>query len=316
MMLKRELDFKNKENNWLKSQISKICSNCSKYFNNDRNSLQTFPRSNLLKYGFVTSFLVVVCLVGAFFWTESYPNQLHISRILSSQVNLLLPDAQNSSLNLFRDEIKNLPRVIYENPPIIKSLENNKNNSGYFIDLSSLAKKDDNSSFMFLSKKRKEYIDSSKQRIKNSNKGFLRKNKDVCFNNNKFFWSIQDEEADLQQELNGLVIKNNLSNDDYLNNTVVSIGDVILEDKLKENIKSIFCRSYINDENNQNEGIIFNNILKKKILENSPENQDCIYLHLLFPGGKLDSENFYPNQNRKVFYEVGCKIFEVNKIYK
>ena len=40
-------------------------------------------------------------------------------------------------------------------------------------------------------------------------------------------------------------------------------------------------------------------------------------MHLLFPGEESEVENIYINDKKKdVFYEVGCKIFEINKIYK
>ena len=40
-------------------------------------------------------------------------------------------------------------------------------------------------------------------------------------------------------------------------------------------------------------------------------------MHLLIPGGEneIDSLN-QKTGNKDVFYEVGCKIFEINKVYK
>ena len=44
-------------------------------------------------------------------------------------------------------------------------------------------------------------------------------------------------------------------------------------------------------------------------------NLDCVYMHLLFPGE--ENENMYTNEKKKdIFYEVGCKIFEINKIFR
>jgi hypothetical protein len=79
-MLRRELEHKNKEINWLKAQITKICGNCSKFFYSDRGSLQTFGRGNsYLKYGLFTSLLVVICLIGSCLWDCGSENRILIS---------------------------------------------------------------------------------------------------------------------------------------------------------------------------------------------------------------------------------------------
>jgi hypothetical protein len=40
-------------------------------------------------------------------------------------------------------------------------------------------------------------------------------------------------------------------------------------------------------------------------------------MHLLFPGEDDDFQGQFRNENKKaVFYEVGCKIYEINKIYR
>ena len=41
---------------------------------------------------------------------------------------------------------------------------------------------------------------------------------------------------------------------------------------------------------------------------------DCIYMHLLLPSDEKQQDNFLIRN--KTFYEVGCKVFEINKIYK
>jgi hypothetical protein len=40
--------------------------------------------------------------------------------------------------------------------------------------------------------------------------------------------------------------------------------------------------------------------------------EDCYYLHMIVPSG----EEVEPISDKKPYYEVGCKIFEINKIFK
>lgn len=47
---------------------------------------------------------------------------------------------------------------------------------------------------------------------------------------------------------------------------------------------------------------------------------DPMYLHMVIPSSdELTNEeiiNVNINEEKKIYYEVGCKIFEINKVYK
>jgi hypothetical protein len=40
---------------------------------------------------------------------------------------------------------------------------------------------------------------------------------------------------------------------------------------------------------------------------------DCLYLHMILPTKEKNEE---VQAQKKLYYELGCKIFEINKIYK
>ena len=94
-------------------------------------------------------------------------------------------------------------------------------------------------------------------------------------NNNNFFWSIQKESYDFTKQgseyPDNLVLKSNDNNDYYgtdsdnNNNSMVSMGDVIYDSQLRENIKSVLCQNFISNDSNKN---VFSNLLKQKIGEN------------------------------------------------
>ncbi len=54
----------------------------------------------------------------------------------------------------------------------------------------------------------------------------------------------------------------------------------------------------------------------------SADKKDCMYLHMLIPTKsntteiiKLSNSSRVVN-NKRSYYEIGCKIFEINKIYR
>lgn len=145
-MLKRELEHKNKEINWLKSQISKICGNCSKYFYSDRNSLQTYGRGNpYLKYGLFTGLLVVICLIGSCLWEGGSENRILVSgdefTLEKSNVasNFTLPSPElkfNDNTNYL---IKPLENKELQVPPKLIDFKKYENNiESIKIDLTSI----------------------------------------------------------------------------------------------------------------------------------------------------------------------------------
>ena len=154
------------------------------------------------------------------------------------------------------------------------------------------------------------------------NKKNLKKKPNLCLNNNNFFWSIQKESFNFNEidkpHSNNYVIKSNDHNN-YISefgssfgneSSMISVGEMMIDNQLRENIKSLLCQRPISSAGDKG----FKSLLKKKI-EN--ESNDCMYMHLLLPAEGNEIENVKHNSpNKNVFYEVGCKIFEINKVYK
>lgn len=47
------------------------------------------------------------------------------------------------------------------------------------------------------------------------------------------------------------------------------------------------------------------------------QTDDCLYLHMVIPSGEKEKvRNKKEIVKKDVFYEVGCKIFEINKIVR
>jgi len=112
-----------------------------------------------------------------------------------------------------------------------------------------------------------------------------------------------------------LIVKSN-DNNDYVSshhgseNSVVPVGDYAYEQRLRESIKSILCPRVVTEKGASG----FNNILKSKIEGNE---DDCVYMHLLVPGEESEQiDSVKPGRGQNVFYEIGCKVYEINKIYK
>jgi hypothetical protein len=53
-----------------------------------------------------------------------------------------------------------------------------------------------------------------------------------------------------------------------------------------------------------------------------PDNNDCMYLHMMIPtkSNSTEFKKFSNNSNKdnkkRSYFEIGCKIFEINKIYR
>ena len=148
-MLRRELDLKNKEINWLKNQIGKVCNNCSRYFTKDKNSLQTFGRNSAyFKYGLVTSLLVVICLIGTCLWDDnSYESRALVfadevdKRIMMQ--NLTLPaneDKTNEYNNYLPKTFENSLQIPFKDVVYNENKNNNVKTSSINIDLTGLSK--------------------------------------------------------------------------------------------------------------------------------------------------------------------------------
>jgi hypothetical protein len=137
----------------------------------------------------------------------------------------------------------------------------------------------------------------------------------------------------------GIILKsNNISNQVVAFNTFSTENSVF-----KDNIKSVYCGNLITsaDENSQIFMNMFNKISRNSIKNNDNTNDDCFYLQIIIPSNDLnipseklrknsksgeftfndsDYNNSYydssSKKDKKIYYEVGCKIFEMNKIYK
>jgi len=173
----------------------------------------------------------------------------------------------------------------------------------------------------YLNKKRLEYLAKFEQRLinetqQNKQNTFLSKKKDnnepICLNNhNNFLMSVQ-EEVPIEDNYNENYLQQNDTESN--NNLIVPIGDFAIEERFHNKIKSIFCPNFISDKKG-----IFSSIFENKINQNTikSESLDCIYMHLLFPGeGEENELNFLGSKKKQIFYEIGCKIYEINKIYK
>ena len=108
-------------------------------------------------------------------------------------------------------------------------------------------------------------------------KTFLRKKKtapinSICLNVNKFFWSIHEENnSDDITIINNNTIHSNpfYDRDEYTQNKqIIPIGDIILKNKIQENIKSILCANFVTDRNG-----LFNKLLKNKINKHGNDNE-------------------------------------------
>jgi len=141
---------------------------------------------------------------------------------------------------------------------------------------------------------------------------------------------------------------------DKMMNQVVPLKDMRYSYEnllLRQNVKSLYCRDFITTAGTNAE--MFKNLFSKlnnsdvemnntetkmKYTNDAKENtkkeneDDCLYLHMIVPSTAnnniVKNSEDYNNNNtssssassessdKKVYYEVGCKIFEINKIYK
>jgi len=149
------------------------------------------------------------------------------------------------------------------------------------------------------------FLGSNNNNILNENN----KNCGSCLSPNNFFWSIENKDSNKKDSVNE-------------NKSVVPITTQYpypFENKIKKRIKSVICKDLLAENKyDQWHGI-------KKKLEHLSNNatdfndedslNDCLYLHLLFPAEEEVIEN-KTITTIEFFYEVGCRIYEINKFYK
>jgi hypothetical protein len=101
---------------------------------------------------------------------------------------------------------------------------------------------------------------------------------------------------------------------------------------LNINTKSVICRDLITNDDLELESFLETSFSKMLYYLNNPEKEkdlrdlDCLYMHMLFPikggnaqfPGKDDISNLNSGKenNFDSYYEVGCKVFEINKIIR
>jgi hypothetical protein len=101
--------------------------------------------------------------------------------------------------------------------------------------------------------------------------------------------------------------------------------------RLNINTKSVICRDLITNDDLELESFLETSFSKMLYYLNNTEKEkdlrdlDCLYMHMLFPiksgnlnlSGKVEFSNLNGKENNfDSYYEVGCKIFEINKIIR
>ena len=158
-------------------------------------------------------------------------------------------------------------------------------------------------------------------------------NQQLCLeNNNEMNWSIQEENISKEEE----IMNNYYNRESKEKNQLALLRDIEIEKNLDNKVNSMFCNDYSGtDKNNQeifrklidqvNITIVLTFNFKKKFNEEEDNfnngfiktnsTDDCLYLHMLVPSSE-NKPKIGKDMKKDVFYEVGCKIFEVNKIIK
>ena len=87
-LLKRELTNKNRDIINLNNQLTKLCTNCSRYFedriidnqkSHNNSGIKIRSNNSYMKYGVLGSFIVIVCLIASCFWTRDFNRNNNIS---------------------------------------------------------------------------------------------------------------------------------------------------------------------------------------------------------------------------------------------
>ena len=114
--------------------------------------------------------------------------------------------------------------------------------------------------------------------------------------NKEYFESNSKEESDSTSLLK------------YENKNLINLFD--------KNVESVLCKNYFSPHTGNENINNFEELMNKK------ENLECHYLHLIFPikknenSEKILTNRILQNEDRREYYEIGCKIFEINKIIK
>ena len=93
--LKKELTTKNREIINFKNYMSNLCNNCSLDRNTSRmnidpdsinNGVSLRTNNSIVKYGLVTSFLVIICIISSCFLTNNYQNSTIKGTLIDTKI--------------------------------------------------------------------------------------------------------------------------------------------------------------------------------------------------------------------------------------
>lgn len=297
--------------------------------------------SNRSKLGIFTGLFLVVFFIGCLLLSPINENKLRVLQSLP-EPNLQLSSQNNQTAIIeFKNDFKNIYNINPKNLPV------KKNDNHVAVQTNYSTYQDEN----LLGRKRIEFMInmSNKLRVAQSidkinkvprNYNFRNENfnsykeNDYCLNNNDVTCQIKDE----SNKLNKFIVPKNY----FENHIEINIDSANNEEeispinKFSENVESLLCKDYVTTSNNKNHN--FEEIIRKKLKEKdvkdlqSSKNSDCMYLHMLIPAKEnslsknktniIDDLEHIDNHNTKTktkintYFEIGCKIFEINKIYK
>ena len=276
---KRLFEEMKNENHNLKTQlleyeniISRTCFKCKDLFIKSEAICNTSIKS-LIRYGFVTSLFVIVCIVGNVFTSFRFGETTVIERNLLKKENinipliLTLPDYTNNYSNNKTIHEKNNLTNSKLNSSKLMIVQKIKNSEENYINISTNTNSIQKN---ILSDQRGMFLRNMNHRLKSQNTqlnsfdstlGFLNENiqnYSTCINPHKMFWSSQNSLIN-----NSYKISNNPSiypNANSSEKSVIPIHDVYLEMNLMNSVKSVYCNSPIWFNSNEK---MFSKLLKR-----------------------------------------------------
>ena len=276
---KRLFEEMKNENHNLKTQlleyeniISRTCFKCKDLFIKSEAICNTSIKS-LIRYGFVTSLFVIVCIVGNVFTSFRFGETTVIERNLLKKENinipliLTLPDYTNNYSNNKTIHEKNNLTNSNLNSSKLMIVQKIKNSEENYINISTNTNSIQKN---ILSDQRGMFLRNMNHRLKSQNTqlnsfdstlGFLNENiqnYSTCINPHKMFWSSQNSLIN-----NSYKISNNPSiypNANSSEKSVIPIHDVYLEMNLMNSVKSVYCNGPIWFNSNEK---MFSKLLKR-----------------------------------------------------
>ena len=276
---KRLFEEMKNENHNLKTQlleyeniISRTCFKCKDLFIKSEAICNTSIKS-FIRYGFVTSLFVIVCIVGNVFTSFRFGETTVIERNLLKKENinipliLTLPDYTNNYSNNKTIHEKNNLTNSKLNSSKLMIVQKIKNSEENYINISTNTNSIQKN---ILSDQRGMFLRNMNHRLKSQNTqlnsfdstlGFLNENiqnYSTCINPHKMFWSSQNSLIN-----NSYKISNNPSiypNANSSEKSVIPIHDVYLEMNLMNSVKSVYCNGPIWFNSNEK---MFSKLLKR-----------------------------------------------------